>query len=291
MNGIAVSVEPDSGSDINIMDEHQFKALANRSTKKSVLHHSNMRALQNDLQVKGEFRTILRNKNRGTEAKILVIKGRINSAPLISKSTSEELGMLMICTDGSFRKQNELRIQDTTPKINGSTCNQTRTHIEISESRRGEKKARITGNSLPKQNDPIMNNIENSDSGVRGAAKTRGTRLTMKKRRRKGQQTCHKVMLSQLGDKVDQTELRTSGLNGVWKETAYDSEDSPSHDKRREHLLRRRKQNMGSKADSHSPSNRGARQCGSYERMNLRDNVIRRKRCEGTLCQTRGSAI
>ena len=92
MNGIDVSVEPDSGSDVNIMDKHQFKALANRSTKKPVLHHSNMRlrAFQNDLQVKGEFRTMLRNKNRGTEAKILVIKGRINSAPLISKSTSEQ---------------------------------------------------------------------------------------------------------------------------------------------------------------------------------------------------------
>ena len=107
MNGIDVSVEPDSGSDVNIMDEHQFKALANRSTKKPVLHHSNMswRALQNDLQVKGEFRTMLRNKNKGTEAKILVIKGRINSAPLISKSTSEELGMLMICTAAPSENQ------------------------------------------------------------------------------------------------------------------------------------------------------------------------------------------
>ena len=113
----------------------------------------------------------------------------------------------------------------------------------------------------------------------------------MKKRRRKRKQNRHKVMLSQLGDKVDQTELRTSGLNGVGKDTAYDSEDSPSQDNRREHLLGRRKQNTGSKADSHPPSNRGARQCGSYERMNLRDNVIRRKRCEGTLCQTRGSMI
>ena len=98
-------------------------------------------------------------------------------------------------------------------------------------------------------------------------------------------------MLSQLGDKVDQTELRTSGLNGVEKDTAYDSEDSPSQDNRREHLLGRRKQNTGSKADSHSPSDRVARQCGSYERMNLRDNVIRRKRCEGTPCQTRRSII
>ena len=77
----------------------------------------------------------------------------------------------MICTDGSFRKPNELQIQDTTPKLDGSMRSQTRTDIKISESRSGEKKARTIGNSLPIQNDPIMNNIDNSESGVRGAAR------------------------------------------------------------------------------------------------------------------------
>ena len=40
MNEVNVRVEPDSGADVNLMDEHQYKALLNRSEEKPVLEAS-----------------------------------------------------------------------------------------------------------------------------------------------------------------------------------------------------------------------------------------------------------
>ena len=75
MNDVDVRVEPDGGADVNVMDEHQFKALSNRSAKKIPLEASRMklRTLQNELPVKGEFYTTLKNKTRKTIAKVIVI--------------------------------------------------------------------------------------------------------------------------------------------------------------------------------------------------------------------------
>ena len=113
INDVDVRVEPDGGADVN--DEHQFKALSNRSAKKIPLEASRMklRTLQNELPVKGEFYTTLKNKTREMIAKVIVIRGHISSPPLICKDSLEELGMLQICEDGSFGKPNRLKIQDT----------------------------------------------------------------------------------------------------------------------------------------------------------------------------------
>jgi predicted homoserine dehydrogenase-like protein len=49
-----------------------------------------------------EFRTVVRNATCGIETKFIVIKGKINSLPLLSKATLLELGMMQIRPDGSF---------------------------------------------------------------------------------------------------------------------------------------------------------------------------------------------
>ena len=69
-----------------------------------------LRTLQNDLPIKGEFDAILRNQTCGKHAKFLVIKGKINSPPLISKDTLIDLGMLQIRENGSFANQNDMCI-------------------------------------------------------------------------------------------------------------------------------------------------------------------------------------
>ena len=69
--------------------------------------------LQNELPVKGEFYTTLKNKTREMIAKVIVIQGHINFPPLICKDSLEELGMLQIYEDGSFGKPNRFKIQDT----------------------------------------------------------------------------------------------------------------------------------------------------------------------------------
>ncbi|PFX12490.1 Transposon Ty3-G Gag-Pol polyprotein [Stylophora pistillata] len=64
-----------------------------------------------DLTVKGEFTATLRNKNRATQSKFSVIQGKMDSPPLLSKSTLLELGMLKIEPEETLKKTNELRIK------------------------------------------------------------------------------------------------------------------------------------------------------------------------------------
>ena len=106
-------VEPDSGASANVMDEYQFKALKHRSQEIKELEprRDTLKTLQSDLTVKGEFTITLRNKNRGTQSKFLVIQGKMDSPPLLSKSTLLELGMLKIDPEGTLKETNELRIQ------------------------------------------------------------------------------------------------------------------------------------------------------------------------------------
>ena len=116
---VDVRAEPDSGAEVNVMDEHQFKALTKRSIVKLTLQPSrvNLRTLQSELHVKGEFTATIRNQTCGAVARFVVTRGRINSPPLISKSTFQELGMLQIRADGSFAETNDLRIQEEPPDI------------------------------------------------------------------------------------------------------------------------------------------------------------------------------
>ena len=116
---VDVEVEPDSGAEVNVLDEHQFKALTNRADTKPTLTSSRTKLtpLQSELCAKGEFTATTRNKTYGTVARFVVVKGRINSPPLIGKDTLQELGMLQISEDGSFAETNNLRIQDEMPDI------------------------------------------------------------------------------------------------------------------------------------------------------------------------------
>lgn len=57
-------------------------------------------------------------QTRGTLAKIVVIRGHITSAPLISKGTLMEPGMLEIQDDGSYGKPSNVKILDEMLSIN-----------------------------------------------------------------------------------------------------------------------------------------------------------------------------
>ena len=113
VNDVIVHVEPDSGADVNVMDERQYGALKRKTLDEITLKTSNTKlsTLQNELKVSGEFKATVRNKIRGTETTFVVVKGKINSPPLLGKKTLSELGMLEIRPDGSLRDQNELRIR------------------------------------------------------------------------------------------------------------------------------------------------------------------------------------
>ena len=118
INDISIRAEPDSGADV--MDEFQFRALLHRSAEQMKLKDSKIKlmTLQNELPIKGEFSAIVRNQTCGIQSRFLVVKSRINSPPLISKSTLTELGMLQIRDDGSFAEPNSLRIPGKETHIN-----------------------------------------------------------------------------------------------------------------------------------------------------------------------------
>ena len=54
---VDVDIEPDSGAEVNVMDEHQFKELKNRTSQDLTLAPSRtkLNTLQSELSVKREF--------------------------------------------------------------------------------------------------------------------------------------------------------------------------------------------------------------------------------------------
>ena len=123
---VEVKVEPDSGAEVNLMDEHQFKALWNRCReKKPILQPSEtkLNTLQSNLTVKGQFEAAIRNKTCGTLTRFFVIKGRINSLPLVGKNTLIKLGRMQIREDGSFAQENNMKITRPGPEIKVITGN------------------------------------------------------------------------------------------------------------------------------------------------------------------------
>ena len=112
LNDVDVQMKVDSGVDVNIMDEHQFKAFVHRSSDKRVLQPSNVKlyTMQHKLDVKGEFRATIRNDTCGRLVTFVVVFGRIKSPPLIGKETLIGLGMLKIQPNGSLAEPNSLRI-------------------------------------------------------------------------------------------------------------------------------------------------------------------------------------
>ena len=114
INDVIVQMEPDSGADVNVMDEYHYMALKRKSYENIALQESSTRlnTLQNALHVSGEFKATAHNETRVTDTTFVVIKGKINSPPLLGRRKLIELGMLEIRPDGSLKGSNELRRTD-----------------------------------------------------------------------------------------------------------------------------------------------------------------------------------
>ena len=100
------------------MDEHQFQALLHRTNHKPTLETCQMKlnTLQHPVKVKGKFETIIRNQTCGKSTTFVVVNGRINSPPLLSKDTLIQLGMLKIQPDGGLTSPNAMRIANDESK-------------------------------------------------------------------------------------------------------------------------------------------------------------------------------
>ena len=92
-------------------------------------------------------------KSMGARTKFLVIKGKINSPPLISKNTLIELGMLQIKEDGSFANQNDMRIPGEILDIRTVTTNRSQQAIQEITNKFSSVFESIGKTSSPKGND------------------------------------------------------------------------------------------------------------------------------------------
>ena len=88
-----MEVEPDSGAEVNVMDEIQYLDYMTKTQEKPELAESKMeiRTLQNTIDVLGEFVTTVRNHTRGIQTTFIVVNGQINSAPLLGKTWNAEV--------------------------------------------------------------------------------------------------------------------------------------------------------------------------------------------------------
>ena len=113
LDNVMLKIEPDSGAEVNLMDEHQYKAFQYRTKIESKLLLSKVKpkTLQGKLDVKGEFNKTLRNKTKGIKTKFIVVKGRIDSPPLLSRSTLFDMGMIKIQPDRLFADKNDTRVK------------------------------------------------------------------------------------------------------------------------------------------------------------------------------------
>ena len=118
LHDVNIRMEPDSGAEVNLMDEHQFQALLHRTNHKPTLEPCQMKlnTLQHPLKVKGKFKTIIRNQTCGKPTTFVVVNGRINSPPLLSKDTLIQLGMLKIQPDGGLTSPNAMRVANDESK-------------------------------------------------------------------------------------------------------------------------------------------------------------------------------
>lgn len=116
---IDIWAEADSGAQVNIMDQYQYKALEHRTEENIPLEESNvkLKTVKDPLEVKGQFTTIVRNQTRGVPATFIVVKGHIDSKPLLSKKTLTDLGMLKIQPDGSLAEPNRLKIEEQIKQV------------------------------------------------------------------------------------------------------------------------------------------------------------------------------
>ena len=110
INDVIVHIEPDSGVDVNVMDEYHYKAFKRKSYENLALHDSSTRlsTLQNKLHVSGELKATAHNETRETDTTFVVVKGKINLQPLLGRRTLIELRMLEIRQDRRLKESNEL---------------------------------------------------------------------------------------------------------------------------------------------------------------------------------------
>ena len=110
---VPAMVEPDTGACVNLIDEHQLKAIKKYSKENIILEKPTveLKTINSTLETIGEFETVIRNKHRGIKTRISVIKGKMDSLPLLCQNTSEKLEFVKTDKEGRLNGSNDLKIK------------------------------------------------------------------------------------------------------------------------------------------------------------------------------------
>ena len=104
INGNNTQVEPDTGSDTNIMDGHQFKKLKEKAPNVTLKRSAiKLKALTEDLPVMGEVDVFISTQTHTVSTTTVIIKGKIDLPPLTGRQTLEDLGMVLIDPAGRLK--------------------------------------------------------------------------------------------------------------------------------------------------------------------------------------------
>ena len=114
---VPAMVDPDTGASANVMDEFQFKALARHSKENIQLEDATLelKTINSKIETIGEFRTRIKNNYRGVDTRVSVLKGRMDSLPLLCLDTAQELGFVKMDKQGKLNGTNELKIHQIGP--------------------------------------------------------------------------------------------------------------------------------------------------------------------------------
>ena len=102
------------------MDEYQFRKLQTERPEMALEESKiELKAFNHDLPVIGEFTTKIENQTRETTATIAVVKGKIDSLPLLGRPSLDELGMLKIDETGGLKEPNKAvkKIENENPEL------------------------------------------------------------------------------------------------------------------------------------------------------------------------------
>ena len=119
INGIDVEAEPDSGSDANIMDEHQFKQLQQQAPQHLEIKDTKikLKTLRDELPVVGEADVIMSNETRSVNTTIVIIQGTIDSPPLIVQPKPKNPNAIRACLDLRLVNKSMLRTRQVQAPI------------------------------------------------------------------------------------------------------------------------------------------------------------------------------
>ena len=115
VNGVGFYVDPDTGADLNLLDESHYRMMKEKNTQMKLkkVKQKVIAANNTSVPVKGKFDATMYSKTRKVETEAFVMNGSLDGAPLLSEATLLDLGCIKYNPEGKFQRPNRSTIEST----------------------------------------------------------------------------------------------------------------------------------------------------------------------------------